>query len=114
MVAEETKKEITPAGRWAFLTGLIIAIVSGFSEIPYLSIILFLLGLIVGAINIRERETTAFLTAVLALVIVGIAGIQFGTLTEMIKTIFQNFTAFASAAAFIVALRAIFTATKPS
>jgi len=113
MSAEEIKKEITSFGRFAFLTGLIIAVVSGFSAIPYLSIILFVLGLLVGAIHIRERETTAFLTAVIALVIVGIAGIQFGELTEIIKTIFQNFTAFASAAALLVALREIFSAAKP-
>ncbi|MCZ2845419.1 MAG: hypothetical protein O2U61_02815 [Candidatus Bathyarchaeota archaeon] len=113
MVAEEVKKQVVPAGRWAFLTGLIIAVVSATFVIPHLSIILFLLGLVVGSINVREGETTSFLTAVLALVIVGIAGIQFGTLTEMIDTIFKNFTAFASAAALVVALRDIFSAAKP-
>ena len=113
MVAEEIKKEVTPIGRFAFLTGLIIAVVSGFSAIPYLAMILFVLGLLVGAIHIREQETTAFLTAVISLVIVGMAGIQFGEFTETMKIIFQNFTAFASAAALIVALREIFAAAKP-
>ncbi|MFH0987336.1 MAG: hypothetical protein V1841_00365 [Patescibacteria group bacterium] len=110
---KEIKIEVTPAGRLAFLAGLIVAIVSAFFEIPHLSIVLFLLGLLVGAINVREGETTSFLTAVIALVIVGMAGIQFGTLTQMIQIIFENFTAFTSAAALIVALREIFSAAKP-
>lgn len=107
------KKKIIPTGRWAFLAGLIISIISGFSEVPYLSIILFLLGLFVGAIHVREKETTAFLTAVLVLVVVGIAGIEFGALTEAVVVIFRNFTAFTSAAALIVALREIFAAARP-
>ena len=113
MSAQEVRKEVTPVGRFAFLTGLVIAVVSGFSAIPYLSVILFLLGLLVGAIHIREGETTAFLTAVISLVIIGIAGIQFGEFTTIVKIIFQNFTAFASAAALIVALREIFAAARP-
>jgi hypothetical protein len=113
MAAEEVKKGIVPAGRWAFLTGVIISVISAWLEVPHLSIILFLLGLVVGAIHVREGESASFLTAVISLVIVGIAGTQFGTLTTMVETIFKNFTAFTSAAALIVALRQIFAAAKP-
>lgn len=112
MAAEEIKK-VMPAGRLAFLVGLIISVIAGFFEIPYLSLVLFTLGLLVGAIHIREKETTAFLTAVISLVIIGVAGIQFGQLTKTVAMIFGNFTAFTSAAALIVALREIFAAAKP-
>lgn len=112
MAAEEIKK-VMPAGRLAFLVGLVISVIAGFLEIPYLSLVLFLLGLLVGAIHIREKETTAFLTAVISLVIIGVAGIQFGELTTTVRIVFENFTAFTSAAALIVALREIFVATRP-
>lgn len=121
---KKTNKGI-PAGRLCFLGGIILAIASGFFEIPHLAVILLLLGLLVGILNVQEKETTAFLTAVVALTIVGIGGLQAfatvevagmnaGSVTELFTAILQNFTAFVAAAGFVVALRQVFVSVKPT
>ena len=64
-------------GAYAFLTGVILAVVMGLlqkslgasaSNIPYA--ILVLLGLLVGSLNVSDKESMTFLIASLALVIV--------------------------------------------
>lgn len=100
-------------GRWAFLLGVIISIIAGLGgEIPSLTTILFALGLIVGLLNVTERESTHFLVAVIALMVVGISGLQFGKITPVIIAILQNIIAFTSAAAVIVALKQVLSITK--
>jgi len=126
MENEEKKAKVgVPPGRLCFLGGIILAVASGFFEIPHLAVILLLLGLVVGVLNVQERETTPFLTAVVALTVVGIGGLQAfttvevagmnaGSLTELFTSILQNFTAFVAAAGFIVALRQVFVSVKPT
>lgn len=123
----ETKNEKVPLGRIVFLAGILLSIVSGWFEIKPLPLILSFLGLFVGILNVREKETASFLIATMALTVVGMASLQAITLPEIligglgtagiletVTAILRNFTAFVSAAAFIVALREVFTAVKPS
>ena len=100
-------------GRWAFLLGVIISLLAGFGgQIPALITVLFVLGLIVGFLNITEKESTPFLVAVIALLIIGIAGLQFGRFTQTIVAILQNLIAFVSAAAVVVALKQVLSIAK--
>jgi len=100
-------------GRWAFLLGLLISIIAGFGgEIPALVTVLFILGLIVGFLNISERESVPFLVAVIALLVIGIAGMQFGRFTTVIAGILQNLIAFVSAAGLIVAIKQVLSIAK--
>lgn len=100
-------------GHWAFLLGVIISVIAGFGgEIPALITVLFVLGLIVGFLNVTERESTSFLVAVIALMIVGLSGLQFGKLTPVIVSILQNLIAFTSSAAVIVALKQVLSIAK--
>ena len=63
-------------GAWAFLIGVVLAIIIGLfgeaispaSSWPY--IVLVVLGLVVGFANVADKESTTFLMASLALVIV--------------------------------------------
>ena len=126
MENEEKKSKVgIPPGRLCFLGGIILAIASGFFEIPHLAVILLMLGLLVGVLNVQEKETTPFLTAIVALTVVGIGGLQAfttvefagmdaGRVTELFTSILQNFTAFVAAAGFIVALRQVFVSVKPT
>lgn len=101
------------AGRWAFLIGLILAILAGFGGvIPNLVFVLFILGLVVGFLNVAERESTPFLVAVIALVLIGVAGLQLGQLTGLFAGILNNLVAFASAAALVVAVKQILAIAK--
>ena len=96
-------------GTWAFVIGLILAVIAGL--IPTLqtqSVILALvvLGLIVGFLNVTEKETTEFLVATIALMLVGSAG-AIPVLGLMILSILSNIVAFVAPAALVVALKAI-------
>lgn len=104
----------TLVGRWAVVVGIILAVLAGFAEVPRLAIILFVLGLIVGFLNIKEKETTSFLVAVIALLMIGVAGLQLGTVTGTVALILENFLAFVSAAALVVALKQILGVVKPN
>ncbi len=106
-------------GKWAFIIGLIIGVIAGFITGYAVTVasILFVLGLIVGFLNISENESTKFLIAVIALLTGGIASISaismLGVSINYASSIIGNFVAFASAAALVVAIKAVFeTSTK--
>ena len=50
-------------GWWAFAVGLVLAVIFGYSGNVGLSWLLVLLGLVVGFLNISEKEATTFLIA---------------------------------------------------
>lgn len=99
-------------GRWAFVVGLIISVLLGFVTFSFASLILVILGLIVGFMNVTEKEASGFLIAVIALMVVGIAGLQalavLGTLYTWIQTVLTSFVVFAAASAVVVALKVLF------
>ena len=101
-------------GRWALLIGIILAIIAGFAEIPSVAIVLFVLGLIVGFLNIKERESAPFLIAVIALLVIGLSGLQLGKATPTVISVLNNFVAFVSAAGLVVALKQALAAVKPN
>lgn len=100
-------------GRWSFVIGLLIAVLVGLSvEIPGAAGVLFLLGILVGFLNIGERESSSFLIAVIALLGVGLAGLQLGTLTEIVGNVLTQFVSFVSAAALVVSVKQILSYAK--
>jgi len=103
-------------GRWAFIIGLIIAVLLGFVTFTYASLILVILGLIVGFLNVSEKESTNYLVAVIAMIVIGIAGLQaltvLGTLYSWIQTVLTSFTTFVAAAGVVVAIKALFETAK--
>lgn len=104
----------TTVGHWTLIIGMILAVIAGFTVIPSLPVILFVLGLIVGLLNIRERESTPFLVAVIALLLIGVAGLQLGRLTPVIASILNNFIAFMAAAGLVVAIKQVLAVAKPT
>ncbi len=102
----------TILGHWALIIGIILAVIAGFTAIPFLPVVLFILGLIVGLLNIKEKESTPFLVAVIALLLIGVAGLQIGG--TVVASILNNFIAFMAAAGLIVALKQVLTVAKPT
>ncbi len=100
-------------GKWAFIAGLVIAILSGFLVIPGVSLVLFLLGITVGFMNIRKKDITPYLVAIIALIVVssGIMLLEEPYISTMglgvVKSILANFIAFVSASGLIIAIRSI-------
>lgn len=105
-------------GMWTFLIGLVIAVLAAFitGYAQEVAIILFILGLVVGFLNINDKDLIKFLVAVIALASVGTASLGalgvLGTVSTYISSIVVNFVSFVSAAGLVVAIKAIVEAAK--
>ena len=103
-------------GRWAFVIGLIISVLLGFVSFTYASLVLVILGLIVGFMNVSDKETTNYLVASIALLVVGVSGLQalavWGPLYNWIQTVLASFTTFVAASVVVVAIKQLFVIGK--
>ena len=111
--------ELDLIGKWAFIIGLVIAILAAFVTAVSTStvlLILFILGLIVGFLNIDKKNTTEFLVSVIALLAVGSLGAlavgNLVTAVSYIEAILGNFIVFVAAAALVVSIKAIIVTTQ--
>jgi len=81
-------------GSWSFLVGLILAILLGLGISalePYQGTLLwvvFLLGVVVGLLNITGQEVGAFLTSGTVLVLVSFLGLQVGIFESVAPAIY--------------------------
>lgn len=98
-------------GRWAFIVGLIVSVLLGFVTFSYATLILVILGLIVGFMNVSDKESHDYLVAVIALMVVGVAGLQalsvFGSLYTWVQTVLASFITFAAASSVVVAIKVL-------
>jgi uncharacterized membrane protein YfhO len=108
------RKPDNKPGRYAFLAGIIIALIAGlFTNLlagATVSLILAILGLIVGFLNVSAKETTEFLVASIALVLLAVpSGLisQIQVVGVYLEAILINIATFVIFAALIVALKAI-------
>ena len=104
-------------GFWAFIIGLVIAVVCGIivPQNPVIIIVLIVLGLIIGFLNINSKETMLFLIATIALVVVGNV---FAPLTMLgVGKILGNMLSYVATlmapAAIIAAIKALWAVGKP-
>ncbi|MEK6897836.1 MAG: hypothetical protein AABX28_00595 [Nanoarchaeota archaeon] len=118
-------------GAWAFLIGVILAVVIGLSTTLFISIsaltiyskqiyaVLVLLGIVVGYMNATGRDSQTFLIAGAVLVIVSRFGMDSvsGTLIgigigDAVSSIFGALLALFAPATIIVALKTVFSIAK--
>ncbi len=93
-------------GSWAFVLGLIIAVVMGFIGAGETTIwVLAVLGLIVGLLNVTGKEAHLFLVAAIAF-LVSAQGLN--TVWSALAPYVSNVVVFVAPAAAIVALRALY------
>jgi hypothetical protein len=102
-------------GELAFLAVVVIAILAGLLNAGggTITLLLVVLGLIVGFLNVSEKETTPFLIAAVALVVAGTA--NFGAIDQVvnplgtiINSVLNNIATFVAPAAVLVALKAVY------
>jgi len=102
-------------GAWAFIIGVILAILAGlfFRANAVVTSILILLGIIVGFLNITDKETSAYLLAAVSLVIVtSFGGAVLGNVAVVgmyLESILGAIMTFVIPAVIIVALKAIYS-----
>jgi len=107
-------------GEWAFMVGAILAILLGFVPADYMgtaTLVLVVLGLIMGLLNVTEKETTPFLVAAIALIATGSAAsnlsiIKPEMLGSFLASAVTNLAAFVAPGAIVVALKAIMALAK--
>ena len=99
-------------GHYSFLIAVLIAVLAGLVpalQVEWVTWTLIILGLVVGFLNVTARETTEFLVATIALMLVGSAGLEVvPTAGRIISTILLNIMAIVIPAALIVSLKAIY------
>ena len=100
-------------GSWAFLLGVILAVLFGLlPQAPWVTWVLVLLGLIIGLLNITDKEVTPFLMAGVVLVITSSLGVEvFGTVA-ILGNILTNMLTLFVPATIIVALKSVFSLAK--
>ena len=105
-------------GGWAFILGVVIAIIAGLASTfaqmysGYVLLVLVVLGIIVGFLNVKDKEVVNFLIAAIALMAVGTANLvsinlAIPMLGTLIQSVVQNIAAFVAPAALVVALREV-------
>lgn len=109
--------EIAKIGEWAFLAGVILALLVGLFQAEAatgaVAAILVALGIIVGFLNIAEKETTAYLVATIALLVAGSTGFAVLPLVgDTVAAMLKNIVLFVAPAAVIVALKTVVTLGK--
>ena len=96
-------------GKWAFTVGLVIAVVGGMgSTQTWFAWVLVLLGLVVGFLNITDRESQRFLLAAIALIVAAAAWSMLPYVGGYLSAILNNIIAFIGAAVLVVALKVLF------
>ncbi len=109
-------------GKWAFLVGIVLSIASAFTANQIapatMTLFLFIVGMLVGILNVTKKNSMTFLMGVLVLLILGVGGISalaniswLGIYTRL-ASMFGSFLTFVGAAALVIAIRAIIDTTE--
>ena len=109
--------QIAKFGRWAFIFGIIVAILLGSTSFNYSSIVLVLLGLVVGFMNVTTKESIGYLVAVIALLVIGFSGLQVFSvvssgLFDWAQNVLTSFIVFVASSGLIVALKEVVTISR--
>ena len=113
-------------GSYAFIVGVIIAFIAGIgvsgllgNAAGWIPLVLVILGLIVGLLNITDKETEKFLIAAVALMVVGTTAggltVIDGVLSpvgSMLAGIVVQIGVFVAPAALIVAIKAVYNLAR--
>ena len=100
-------------GAWAFLVGIILAVVFAFVTYgTWLPWTLVVIGLVVGLLNITETEVSPFLMAGTILVIVAAFGADVMGTIMYLQNILNNIMMLFVPATIIVALKSVFTMAR--
>jgi hypothetical protein len=101
-------------GGWAFLIGIVIAIVLGFFNIVsyWWTIALVIIGIIVGLFNIVDDETQPFLWSGVALIIASAFGQSAVSLVPVLARILYALLVIFVPATIVVALKNLFVFSR--
>jgi len=119
----EKTRLLSLIGFWAFIVGLIIAVVFGIlsamgiatGAMTAIIIVLIILGLIVGFLNITAKEILLFLVATIALIVVGgvFAPLKTFSIGMILDAILALVATLMAPAAVVAAIKALWAVGRP-
>jgi hypothetical protein len=109
MAAKKGVNMVQKIGSWAFILGIVIALIAGFWPLgSIVTAVLILLGLIVGFLNVTGKETTPFLLATVSLVIVSnFGGAVLADVSSVLQNMLSALIVFVIPATIVVAVKAV-------
>jgi hypothetical protein len=101
-------------GKWIFIVGIVLAVLAAllFQQVSWIYWVLAILGLIVGILNVTDKETQTFLLAAIGLMLSATALRQLPFLGELLTRIVNYLIIFIAPAVLIVALKSLFDTAK--
>ena len=106
-------------GQWSFIGGIVIALLLALVSKweGELTLVLVVLGLLVGFLNVTEKETMPFLVAAIALLATGVARESLTKIPPVVLGSFfsaavGNIASFVAPGAIVVAIKAIWALAK--
>ncbi|MCP4247055.1 MAG: hypothetical protein GY778_08390 [bacterium] len=99
-------------GKYAFIAGVVLAVVAGFIGQSWVWWVLAVLGLVVGVMNVTAEETRGFLLAAIGLILSASSIQQLPFIGDQITTIMGNVVVFIGPAVLVVALKSLFETAK--
>ena len=100
-------------GRWAFIIGLVIAVLAGLFFQPDWAIwLLAILGVIVGLLNVSAKETRSFLLAAIALTVSATALNSIPIVGTAFSLVLPFVVAFVAGATIVIALKELFQTAR--
>jgi hypothetical protein len=122
-MAKAKRSVASQVGFWAFILGLVIALVFGIlaalgiamGAMPAIIVILIILGLVVGFLNITAKEILLFLVATIALIVVGgvFAPLNVFAIGAMLDSILALVATLMAPAAVVAAIKALWAVGMP-
>ena len=104
-------------GFWAFILGLVIAVIAGviLPQNTAIIIVLIILGLVIGFLNITAKEFMLFLVATIALIVVGnvFAPLTALGIGKILGSILGYVATLMAPAAIVAAIKALWSIGKP-
>jgi hypothetical protein len=100
-------------GKWAFIIGLVIAVLAGLFYQPDWAIwVLAVLGVIVGILNVTAEDTRSFLLAAIALTLSATALNSIPVVGTAFSLVLPFVVTFVAGATIVVALKELFQAAR--
>jgi hypothetical protein len=107
-------------GSWAFIIGVVIAIIAGLLGVgvfgpvaEWIPLVMLILGILIGLLNISDKEITTFLVAVIALLAAsGVSWALIPTIGVPLGNIFINIASLMAPAAIIVGIKAVWNLAR--
>jgi hypothetical protein len=113
LLAKEAKMNTATVGKWAFIAGLVIAVLAGLFFQPAWAIwVLAILGVIVGLLNVTAEETRGFLLASIALTLSATALNTIPVIGRALSYVLPFVVAFVAGAMIVVALKELFATAR--